>query len=181
MSRRPPVPTPRAGFTLLEMIVVMMIVFTMAAVVAPRFSDSFPSLQVRSAADRLFAWSGKARAEAALTGCRHRLVLDPVNKTFWIAWESKPHREPGKFERLTGAWDLETLPGEVVFDVPKGFEPDPDAPATLYLEFDPDGSAVEASVDVANDRGDRRTLRVAAATGAVSIENPDDPDAEKKP
>jgi Tfp pilus assembly protein FimT len=163
------------------MILVMMIIFTLATVVLPRFSEFFPSLQVRTAADRLLAWSGKARAEAALTGTRHRLVLDPAGRAFWISWEPKPLKEPGKFERLEGAWDRETLPTDVVFETLEGFETDPDAPATRYLEFDPDGSAVEASVDVANDRGDRRTLRVAAATGAASLVNPNDPDAEEKP
>jgi prepilin-type N-terminal cleavage/methylation domain-containing protein len=179
MSRRPPVTT--RGFTLLELILVMMVVFTLAAVVAPRFSEFFPSLQVRTAADRLLAWSGKARAEAALTGVRHRLVINAGAREFWIEWEPKPLKEPGKFERLLGAWDKETLPTDVVFETFKGFETHPDAPAAQYLEFDPDGSAAEASVDVANDRGDRRTLRVAAATGSASISNPNDPDAEEQP
>lgn len=176
MSRRPPVPgSARNGFTLLELILVMMVIFTLAMVVAPRFSEFFPAFQVRTAADRLLAWSGKVRAESALTGCRHRLVLDPEARSFWIEWEAKPLKKPGKFERLLGAWDKETLPGEVVFEEIRGFETDPDAPSTRYLEFDPDGSAAEASVDVANDRGDRRTLRIAAATGAASIEMPGEP------
>jgi Tfp pilus assembly protein FimT len=172
MSRRAPV---RArGVTLVEMILVMMVIFTLAAAVAPRFSEFVPSLQVRTAAERLFAWSGKARAEAALSGCRHRLVLEPQARTFWIAWESKPLKKPGKFERLLGAWDKETLPGDVVFDALVGFETDPDAPGTRYVEFDPDGTSAEASVDVANDRGDRRTLRIAAATGAASVGTPEE-------
>ena len=37
----------RQGFTLIELILVMVVVFTLATVVVPRFSDFFPSLQVR--------------------------------------------------------------------------------------------------------------------------------------
>jgi Tfp pilus assembly protein FimT len=171
---RAPIPVRTRGLTLVELILVMMVVFTLAAVVAPRLSDFVPSFQVRTSAERLFAWAGKARAEAALTGCRHRLVLDPQARAFWISWESRPLQKPGKYERLQGAWDKETLPGEVAFDALEGFEADPDAPSTRYVEFDPDGTAAEASVDVANDRGDRRTLRIDAVTGAAFVGTPEE-------
>src|SRR5262245_4331038 len=93
------------GMTLLELVLVMMVILTLAAVVAPRFSDFFPSLQVKSAANVLLATAGKARADAVLTGVRHRLVVDGAAKTFWIALEAKPMKEPGKFEKIGGAWD----------------------------------------------------------------------------
>jgi Tfp pilus assembly protein FimT len=43
----------------------MVVIFTLATVVAPRFSDFFPSLQVRKSTEHLFAWARKARADAA--------------------------------------------------------------------------------------------------------------------
>lgn len=155
------------GTTLLELVLVMMIFFILAAVVAPRFSDFFPSLQVRGAADTIFASAGKARADAVLTGARHRLVVDPETRMFWISHEPKPLKEPGKFEKLGGAWKEEELPSDVLLESFEGFATDG---TKRYLEFRTDGTAAEAALVLANDRGDRRTIRIAAATGAARIE-----------
>jgi Tfp pilus assembly protein FimT len=158
------------GVTLLELVLVMMIIFTLATVVAPRFSDFFPALQVRSAAAALLATAGKARADAVLTGVRHRLIIDTETRSYWIALEAHPVKEPGKFEKLGGAWVDEELPRDVVLETIEGFGTE--AGTRRYLEFRSDGTAsAAASVVLANDRGDRRTVTVAAATGAVKIED----------
>ncbi len=158
----------RRGATLLELVLVMMVIFTMAMIVAPRFSDFFPALQVRGAANTLLATAGKARADAVLTGARHRIVIDTAARTYWIAYEPRPVKEPGKFEKLGGAWIDEELPRDVILETIEGFDTDSDA--RRFLEFRPDGTAKEASVALANDRGDRRTVKIAAATGAAKIE-----------
>jgi len=159
----------RGGATLLELVLVMMVIFTMAMIVAPRFSDFFPALQVRSAASALFATAGKARADAVLTGARHRLVIDPASRTYWIAYEPRPVKQPGKFEKLGGAWIDEELPRDVLLETLDGF--DTDSQSRRFLEFRPDGTAKEASVALANGRGDRRTVKISAATGAAKIES----------
>ena len=159
----------RRGSTLIELVLVMMVIFTMAAVVAPRFSDFFPSLQIRSAADTLLATAGKAQADAVLTGARYRLVIDAEKRTYWIAYEPRPVKEPGKFAKLGGAWVDEELPRDVLLESIEGFGTDGDA--RRFLEFRPDGTAKEASVVLANDRGDRRTVKISAATGAAKIES----------
>jgi Tfp pilus assembly protein FimT len=160
----------RRGATLLEMVLVMMVIFTLAAVVAPRFSDFFPALQLRETANTLLATAGKARADAALTGSRHRLVVDPAARRFWIAYESSPVKEPGQFEKLGGAWPEEELPRDVVLEAFEGFDSDKDA--KRFVEFRPDGSAKEASITLANANGDRRRLKISAATGAARLETP---------
>lgn len=166
----------RAGTTLIELVLVMVIVLILASLIAPRFTDFFPGLQVRSAAARLLAWTSKARAEAALTGARHRLVVDPQNRRFWIDFESKPLIEPGLYVPLAGSWGEETLPGEVAFEKLDGLQPDPASAARQVLEFEPGGApAKAATLTIANARGDRRTVKVEAATGTVSIVDPEEP------
>ena len=54
-------PSRRGGFTLLELILVMGLIFTLSAVVAPRFSDFIPALRVRKTVDRLMAWARDRR------------------------------------------------------------------------------------------------------------------------
>lgn len=160
----------RGGFTLIELILVMIVVFTLATVVAPRFSDFFPSFQVRKSTDQLMAWARKARADAALTGTRQRLYLDATNREYWIEVESRPIKEPGKFVKLSGAWNPETLPQAVVFETVEIKEAETESGAVKYIEFRPDGTSSEATVTISNDVGDRQVLRVEAATSKIFIE-----------
>jgi len=160
----------RGGFTLIELILVMVVIFTLATIVAPRFSDSFPSLQVRTSAERLFAWARKARTDAALTGCRQRLLMDSSKKKFWIEVEARPLKEPGTFRKLSGAWEEVQLPDEILFELIDGAETDPQDGARRYIEFRPDGTSTEATVTLSNENGDRQTLRVEAATSKIYIE-----------
>ncbi len=153
--------------TLLELILVMMILLALSAVIAPRFSDSFPALQVRKTADQLLAWARKARADAATTGLRQRLVIDGTRKKFWIEVEANPFKEPGRFVLVRDAWDEETLAEAIVFESLEGFEKDGQKAA---LEFRPDGTTEDATIVVANDRGDRRTIKVVGASSRVTIE-----------
>jgi Tfp pilus assembly protein FimT len=174
--RRPGVRRSRdAGFTLVELILVMIIIFTLATVVAPRFSDFFPSLQVRKSTEQLFAWARKARADAALTGVRQRLVLDSAKRMYWIEYEARPIKDPGKFTVLSGAWGQETLPEEIAFETIDGAETDPTNGAVRYIEFRPDGTSTDATVILSNESGDRHTVRVEGATSKVTVPAPEPP------
>jgi hypothetical protein len=89
----------------------------------------------------------------------------------------RPLKEPGKFTALSGAWTPETLPGEVVFESIEITPADASSSSTLkYIEFRPDGTAGEATVILANDVGDRQTLRVEAATSKIYLQS-----AEQQP
>jgi len=167
MSRR----RHRRGFTLIELILVMIVVFTLAAIVAPRFSDFFPSYQVRKSTDQMMAWARKARSDAALTGTRQRLHLDEANGRYWIEAESRPIKDPGKFVKLSGTWSPETLPGAVVFEKVTITEPNSGEAGLKYIEFRPDGTSSEATVTISNDAGDRHVLRVESASSKIYIQH----------
>ncbi|HZE95769.1 MAG TPA: prepilin-type N-terminal cleavage/methylation domain-containing protein [Planctomycetota bacterium] len=169
-----------SGFTLIELIIVMIVIFTLAAVIAPRFSDFFPSFQVKKSTEHLLGWARKARADAAITGFRQRLILDSKNRKFWLEYEARPMKEPGKFTMLSGAWGEEQLPEGVDFEQVDVSE-STGAPVTgssggdvKILEFRPDGSSTEATVILSNDNGDRLTVRVEGATSKVYIKAAED-------
>jgi len=164
----------RRGFTLLEILLVMGMIFVLAAVVVPRFSDYVPALRVKKTTDRIFSWAQKARADAATTGCRQRLVFDSKAKKFWLEYEARPFKDPGKFSALAG-WDEELIPDEVELETLEGLEDDPDNGLRKVLEFRPDGTAEDATITISNDRGDRATIKVVAATSRVYIEAPPQP------
>jgi Tfp pilus assembly protein FimT len=163
---------PQKGMTLLELILVMIVIFTLATAVAPRFSDFFPGLQVRKTAGLIFALARKARSDGATTGVRQRLALDAGQKKFWLEVEAKPLKEPGKFTPLSGSWDAERIPDEVILESLDGAQQDS---GRHYIEFRPDGTATEATLVIANDKGDRQTIRVVGTTGRVFIESPAEP------
>lgn len=158
------------GFTLVELILVMVVIFTLATVVAPRFSDFFPSLQVRKSTEHLMAWARKARADAAITGTRQRLFLDTAKRKFWIENEPRPIKEPGKFVALSGAWLEEFLPEGVEIESVDKAETDPGSSGVRYIEFRPDGTCSDATVVLSNDKGDRQTLKIEGATSKITIE-----------
>lgn len=163
------------GFSLIELILVMIVIFTLATVVAPRFSDFFPSYQVRKSTEHLFAWARKARADAATTGVRQRLILDSKNRKFWIEYEARPLKEPGTFVLLSGAWGQEQLPEGVTFGSIEGAESAPSGDGLKYLEFRPDGTSSEATVVLANENGDSHTVKVEGATSKVTIKAAEEP------
>src|SRR4029079_9936101 len=156
------------GFTLVELILVMVVIFTLATVVMPRFSDFFPSLQVRKSTEHLMAWARKARADAALTGTRQRLYLDPMLRKFWIENEPRPIKNPGQFVALTGAWSEEILPDGIELEnIDKA---EMGAGSVRYVEFRPDGTSSDATIVLASDNGDRQTLKIEGTTSKITIE-----------
>lgn len=165
----------RSGFTLVELILVMIVIFTVATVVAPRFSEFFPSYQVRKTTEHLFSWARKARADAAMTGIRQRLVFDSKNKKFWIEYEARPVKEPGRFVLLSGAWGEEALPDGVEFESLEGTETSSTNGELKYVEFRPDGTCSDATLVVSNDSGDRHTLRIEGATSKIYIKPAEEP------
>ena len=159
-----------SGFTLVELILVMVIIFTLATVVMPRFSDFFPSLQVRKSTEHLMAWARKARADAAITGTRQRLYLDMTKRKFWIEHEPRPIKDPGRFVALAGAWAEELLPQGVEIESIDKAETDGGSSSVRYVEFRPDGTSSDATVVLASDNGDRQTLKIEGSTSKITIE-----------
>jgi len=160
----------RSGFTLLELILVMVVAVTLCAVILPRFSDSFPSLQLSRSTDRVFAWARKARSEAAITGLRQRLVIDPQQGTFGIAFEAKPFQEAGKFVPVEGIWAEDALSDWVKFEKLDGLDPDPHSGHLKVLEFRPDGTTSDAALLLSNGR-ERRLIKVVGSTSKITLED----------
>ena len=164
--------SPQAGFTLVELILVMIVIFTVAMVVAPRYTDFFPSFQVKKSAEHLLAWARKARAEAAITGTRHRLILDDKPRRYWLESEPRPLKDRGTFLPLGGSWGEELLPQGVSFESLDGVQMDAMSGGRRYVEFLPDGTCTEVTIILVNDRGDRETLRTEPTSSKIWIGTP---------
>ncbi len=164
----------RRGFTLYEVILVMVVIFIVAGVVAPSFSSFLPAFKVQKAGDVIIATAGKAHTDAVLTLRRHRLYFvtappEGENPYTYLGYEEDPLRDPGVFRKL-GAWgEPEPLADDVTFESLDGAQDDPDTKAKYY-DFNPDGTATEGRITIAHPKGDRVTIKIDPTTGKVSVE-----------
>ena len=81
---------PRAGFTLLETVVVMMIIGLASALVLPMIEGGFDSREVRRAARQIASTMHYCRGEAVSLGAPQELVIDTyrntIHTTGWDRW-----------------------------------------------------------------------------------------------
>jgi prepilin-type N-terminal cleavage/methylation domain-containing protein len=156
---------PRAigGFTLIEIMAVVLILLLLAAIVIPRVS-LVASQAVLDDGKKLAATLDFAREKAIALGRAHRVVLDLDHGQYWI--EAQPPPEPAP---VTLAWaELDELPlvaprtDSTEFAALPGMRPTPldanvrfaaverDSSTAVeglaQIAFEPDGAALAASV-----------------------------------
>jgi prepilin-type N-terminal cleavage/methylation domain-containing protein len=74
----------RRGFTLLEVIIVLMLLSVIAAIGAPKLSAAMRRRTTRSAADQFAAAHSLARVTALRYGRVAQLHVDPSTRRFWV-------------------------------------------------------------------------------------------------
>jgi type II secretory pathway pseudopilin PulG len=165
--------TGSAGFTLLELVLVMSLIFVLAAVVVPRLGDSVPSIQVRTTAERLLSLARQARAGAVSEGRRWRLTLEKDRRSCLLAVEKDALKSPGSFEDPEGMEpDPYEWPEGVEVQVKSLGDSDPLVESGATLTFRPNGTCSDAELIVTHRHGDERRVRLEGALGAVHIYAP---------
>jgi len=139
---------------------VMVVIFIVAGITAPRFADLLPGTGLRKGADQIFAGLRYARNEAATYGVRIRFEIS--GSTYRLTVERHPWKSPERFESMGAAWDSTPLPAEVEFSTLDGFTDG------SYVEFRADGTAsADATIGLRNTAGEERTILVTGTTGEV--------------
>ena len=161
------------GYTLLELISVVVILATLAILVAPAFSSFWPGYQVDRSAREVMSLARRARDLAASEYVRYQLNLDLVSGEYWVRVESDPLRAPGIFEELGTDWGRKVLSERVRFH--SILPHDQYEGQTKIITFYPDGSADEALIILASVTDNPmeevylREIEVRALTGQVKI------------
>jgi len=153
-----------AGFTLLELIVVLGLVGVLLALAAPSLRGFFASRQTADAAAQMLALTQLAGSRAAAQGSVYRLNIDPQTGTYWLTVQ-----DAGTFA------DLGTEFGRR-FRLPEGTTVrawSPSGETTMeYIEFHPSGRTEEAVIELQGRQGEIFRVVCDSAAEAFRVVSP---------
>jgi prepilin-type N-terminal cleavage/methylation domain-containing protein len=120
------------GFTLLELILVMVILSTVLAMAAPSLRGFFGSRKTHDEAAQLLALTQYARSQAISEGIIYRLNVDTNKRTYWLT-----SQHAGVFEHLKTEFGyVFTFPNDITVEL-EDVEKDKD---DMFFAFTPQGT-----------------------------------------
>jgi type II secretion system protein H len=146
-----------SGFTLLELVLVMLVIAVAAAMVAPSLRGSVSGRRLGDAATQLVSLAQYARTQAVTQGRSYRLNVDVSARTYWLT-----SREYDVFQNLTNDF------GRVI-SVPDGVGIECDIQRQddgTYVEFRPSGRTDPATIRL---RDDNNNVLVVACDSATEL------------
>ena len=158
------------GFTLLELLVVVVIITLMSVFVAPRMLGSLTHMNLKTSAKRIAAALRYARSQAVAEQVTYAAVFDEEANTVSVA-AAGDAPESAAGESHNGE---ETGPSALVYALPAGislgksesFE-DPLGDAALQIEFYADGNSSGGAVILTDEREKRYVVQVDFISGTV--------------
>lgn len=151
----------KGGFTLLELILVMVILSTVLAMAAPSLRGFFSSRKTHDTAAQILALTQFARSQAISEGIIYRLNFDTQERTYWLTAQ-----QLGAFEKLkTEFGQVFTLPNDIVMEL-EGVEEEDDE---MFLAFTPQGTVTAGTVRLIDRRGLALEVTCPTVTESFSI------------
>jgi type II secretion system protein H len=154
--------SPGAGFTLIELIVVLVLMLVMASIAVPYLAGQLGGAALRSAASDFVGMARVARATAVAGRKVVRLNVDPVNGRLYLSQEGAGGNSSGS---VLGKRDLSP---DVFFSLETRTTGRVAAP--FSLQFRADGTAEEALVTLEHRSGRNVKVRVEKVTGRAWVE-----------
>jgi len=176
------VPKAAAGFTLTELIVVLVVITLIAGLVAPTFIHQLEYARLTSGCRQIVSYMRYARSQAILRGVPYRLNMDDRGQRYWITVydeeETEDLAEPfrpdssnlGARDSLPEGVTIEEL---LIGDELAGPGAELEAPVSAegypVIEFRPDGTCDGARMLLKNNNEERLAIFLDAATGRAEI------------
>jgi len=160
----------RGGFTLLELIVVLVLLSTVLAIAAPSLRGFARGRQTSDTAARILALTRLARSRSASWGCPMRLNLDPDQREYWLTMQTG-----GVWVELEG--DLgrrHELPVGVTMQLDLPWLDD--RPDESYVQFHPDGRCDEATIQLTGGQGEVYQVTCPSPSERFRIIQPEEKD-----
>jgi len=152
------------GFTLLELIAVLVLISTVLAIAAPSLRGFVRGRQTAEVAARILSLTHLARSQAVSGGRIHRLNVDIETGTYWLTVQ-----RAGAFvgiERGFGRRFRLPVGASMALDSPWGGEP------ISYVQFYPDGRCEPATIQVTGRQGEVHQITCASASEEFRILSP---------
>ncbi|MDD5722758.1 MAG: GspH/FimT family pseudopilin [Syntrophales bacterium] len=167
------------GFTLLELIVVLIIIGIASALVVPRIVGGMGSLDVKAASGKVAASLRYARSQAVSRKVQYAAVFDLEHNRLTIVSSGEGADEKDEDDAESGETPGELqektydLPERVFFErmpVEDEYVKDEEIDAESFrIVFYPSGGSDGGGIVLANDRGRRFIVRVDIITGSVEV------------
>jgi type II secretion system protein H len=144
-----------SGFTLLELVLVMLVIAIAAAMVAPSLRGSVNGRRLGDAGTQLVSLAQYARTQAVTQGHSYRLNLDLSAKTYWLT-----SREYDTFQNLSNDFGrVITAPDGVTLE--SDLQPQDDG---TYIEFRPTGRTDPATIRLRDNNNNVLVVTCESAT-----------------
>ena len=133
------------GFTLLELILIMIVLCTVLALAAPSLRGFFSSRQIDDMSRQILAMTRYAKTQAVFEARNYRIYFDRPNRRYWIA-----SLRDSQYRRLDNNFgSLFTVPADIslsFYDM--DFEN-----GVYYFAFTPEGYSKEAALRLEDAQG----------------------------
>ncbi|NQT90167.1 MAG: prepilin-type N-terminal cleavage/methylation domain-containing protein [Candidatus Omnitrophica bacterium] len=146
----------RAGFTLIELVLVAAIILVLTAVSTPLFKRTYEDLRLTSSAKELAAVMRFCHERAVFERRPFRLIIDETKRRYQVFSEDEGRN---KFIPLKSRWGRS-------FRIPDDISIETEADE---IDFSPNGNITAAPVYVSNKQGKTFTIVTERSTGFVRV------------
>lgn len=162
----------RRGFTLVEMVVVVIIMAVLFAVTLPSLRSTAKNNRLRSSVRELMSLMKYARTEAVFNGRTTEVFLSLEENQFWLDLRT-PDPKTGRYnpkdkkstmerkrdlEKQVSFKGIDALPGNILQNE-----------KVIACDFYPDGTASPTLITLENDRDAVYTIEILKSTGMVEL------------
>lgn len=156
----------RVGFTLIEVLLVVLLLGILLGIATPRMASSFSGMQLSTGSKDMIALARYAWQRAVLDEICYRINFDKANGKYWLTYQKELLTDPEKFQHISGSLGkIYNLPEKV--KILKIIHPADDFP---YITFYPDGTADETRIYLKNDKGTVYVLSTSRIVGKITVE-----------
>lgn len=131
----------RCGFSLVEIILVVLILSVIAGLTVPNFNQTYKKIKLQKSADDLAYTMRYAQSRAIIKGLLVRLNWDVDTRNYWLEENKSSEDKEASFKRFSGRIGKK-------FNVPAGVSFETDCEHILFY---PDGSIEKKHINVCSN------------------------------
>ncbi len=161
--------TSRAGFSLIELVIVLTLLAAMAMTVTPVFRGSLASARADHAARDLFAELVSAQERAVTHAVEYRVYFDTKENQYWVAFA--PFIARNEYATIDSIQDeVVAVPDRLEIAKVKGRSA---GSGTYYIAFYPHGATDVGEIILADQADRRRVYRIETTGTHIEFHQPE--------